>query len=124
MKSVMYAVSEERNQGMAHFGYVRAVSKKRTPLLALLNQPLNDLGDQVCDEFAGIRGTWKQLSDQYNDRYPRNPFVDQNWRTLMLDLEAAGRIIPATPRDMRPKRNGQPTFSDKISVRIPQKEKK
>lgn len=124
MKGVMYSLSEERNQGVARFGYVRAVSRKRTPLLALLNTPLNDLCDQVCDEFAGGRATWKQLSDRYDDRYPRNPFVDKNWRNVMLKLEEAGRITPDTPRDKRPKRNGEPTFSDKIMVSIPRKEKK
>jgi three-Cys-motif partner protein len=124
MKRVMYTVSEERNQGVARFGYVRSVSKKRTPLLALLNTPLDDLGEQVCEEFAGARATWRQLSDQYDDRYPRNPFVDKNWRTVMLRLEEAGRVFPDIPRDKRLKRNGESTFSDRILVRIPPKEKK
>jgi hypothetical protein len=49
----MYALSEDKTQGVARFGLVRAVSKKRTPLLALLNTLLDDFADQLCDDFAG-----------------------------------------------------------------------
>src|SRR6185295_345518 len=53
MKNIMYKASEDKNQGIARFGYVRAESKRRTPLLTILNTPLDDLCEKLCDVFAG-----------------------------------------------------------------------
>ena len=121
MKEIMYKLSEDKTQGVARFGLVRPVSRRRTPLLALMNTPLNDFADQLCDEFAGQAATRKELQAVYDRKHPRNLLVDKNWRNALSKLEDEGRIIADPPLNKRPKRNGKTTFSPTTKVTFSKK---
>lgn len=123
MKDVMYALSEHRTQGVARFGHVRDVSKKRTPLLALFNTPLDDFAEELCEEFAGTKMSRKEMRESYDLWHPRNPFVDRNWRDALSKLEGKGRIKCKPSKEERPIRKGTITFGPNTVVTFP-KEKK
>lgn len=119
MKGIMYAESEHRIQGVARFGKVRPVSKRRTPLLDLFNTPLDDLCDDLCKEFAGQTIKKKDLCAQYERRHSGNPFVDKNYRQALLQLEERGRITCKPSRNDRLFRKGEPTFGEDVFVTFP-----
>jgi three-Cys-motif partner protein len=123
MKDIMYALSEDKTEGVAKFGFVRSISKKRTPLLALMNSPLKDFADQLCIDFAGQTLSRKLLRDHYDLMYPRNPFVDKNWRDTLMRLEEQDRISAVPSRENRPKRKGETTFGKNTKVTFPDRAK-
>lgn len=124
MKDIMYSMSEDRSQGVARFGLVRSVSQKSTPLLALLNRPLDDLGEELCERLAGQTISRKQLMQNYNEDYPRNPFVNRNWIDVLTKLEREGAISADPPFDKRRKVKGVVTFGEKTLVTFPKKKVK
>ena len=119
MKEIMYAQSDDRTQGVARFGYVREVSKKRTPLLALMNAPLEDFKKQLCDELAGQKAERKTLRDRFDTMHPRNPFVEKNWREALSQLEVEGRVTCVPPRTERKMQKGEVTFGPNTVVAFP-----
>lgn len=121
MKDIMYVLSEDKTEGVARFGFVRSVSKKRTPLLALMNSPLKDFADQLCEDFEGQTLSRKLLRDNFDLMYPRNPFVDKNWRDVLIGLEDKRRIIADPTREKRRKWKGEITFGEKTNVTFPKK---
>jgi three-Cys-motif partner protein len=118
MKDIMYKESQNRNQGVARFGHVRSVSKKRTPLLELLNRPLDELCDELCELFAGQSMTMKRLFERHQDMLKINPFVPKNYKEALNQLDAQKRITASKPK--RP----PGTFGDSIVVTFPAMEKK
>ena len=124
MKGIMYSMSENRSQGVAHFGLVRSVNKNSTPLLALLNRPLDDLGEELCELFAGQTISRAELMRIYDEDYPRNPFVNRNWIDVLTKLEQEGAISADPPYDKRRKIKGVATFAEKTSVTFPKKKVK
>lgn len=116
MKGVMYALSENKTQGVAKFGYVGSVNKTKTPILDFFNTPLDDMANHICEVFAGRSLTRKQLMTSYDKNYPKNPYVDQNWRDALTMLETEGRIEADPPMADRPKRKGVATFGENTTV--------
>lgn len=102
---------------MARFGHVRSVSKKRTPLLELINRPLDDLCDELCELFAGQSMTMKRVFERHQDMLKINPFVPKNYKDALNQLDAQKRITTSKPK--RP----AGTFGDSIVVTFPAKEK-
>jgi three-Cys-motif partner protein len=119
MKEIMYAQSDDRTQGVARFGYVREVSRKRTPLLALMNTPLEDFKKQLCEEFAGQNADRKTLRDQFDTLHPRNLFVEKNWRDALSQLEVEGKVTCVPPRSERRVQKGEFTFGPNTVVAFP-----
>ena len=117
MKDIMYKESQNRNQGVAQFGHVRSVSKKRTPLLELINRPLDDLCDELCELFAGQSVTMKRVFERHQEMLKINPFVPKNYKDALNQLDAQKRIMTSKPK--RP----VGTFGDSIVVTFPAKEK-
>ncbi len=97
MKEIMYKESQDKTQGVARFGYVRQVSAEKTPLLHLMNTPLSDFGRELCCDYAGRSLTRKQLMASYDQTYPRNPYVDKNWRDALAMLEVEGQVSCCSP---------------------------
>lgn len=118
MKDIMYKASQNRNQGVARFGHVRSVSKKRTPLLELINRPLDDLADELCEFFAGQSMTMKRVFERHQDMLKINPFIPKNYKDALNQLDDQKRIT--TSKSDRKKG----TFGDGIIVNFPRKEKK
>ena len=119
MKEIMYAQSDDRTQGVARFGYVREVSKKRTPLLALMNTPLEDFKKQLCIEFAGQKADRKTLRDRFDTMHPRNLFVEKNWRDALSQLEVEGKVTCVPRRSERKVQKGEVTFGPNTIVAFP-----
>lgn len=115
MKNIMYKASEDRNQGIARFGYVRPQSDK-TPLLSLLDRPLDDLCDGLLKRFAGRTITMKEIYEEDQDALGINPFIEKNYKDALNKLYAAKKI--STDRPPR-----GTTFADGIEVTFPVKKK-
>ena len=118
MKNIMYKASEDKNQGIARFGYVRSESKKRTPLLSLLNTPLDDLCEELLNTFAGRKLTMNEIYREHQKTLGINPFIEKNYKNALNLLDAAKKITTSKPD----RRHG--TFADDIVVTFPPKEKK
>ena len=118
MKNIMYKASEDKNQGIARFGYVRSQSKKRTPLLSLLNTPLNDLSEELLNTFSGRKLTMKEIYREHQKTLGINPFIEKNYKNALNLLDAAKKITTSKPD----RRKG--TLADDIVVMFPPKEKK
>jgi hypothetical protein len=108
---------------VAKFGYVRKVSAEKTPLLALMDRPLSDLGDELCVQYAGRPLSRKALRADYDKYRARNLFVEKNWRDVLSQLEIEGRVTCVPPRGERKVMKGEVTFGPNTVVTFP-KEKK
>jgi three-Cys-motif partner protein len=118
MKNIMYKASEDKSQGIARFGYVRSESKNKTPLLNLLNRPLDDLCEELLDLFASRTLTMEAIHREHQKALGINPFVEKNYKDALNLLDAAKKITTTKPQ----RRKG--TFADDIVVTFPVKEKK
>lgn len=117
MKNIMYKASEDKSQGIARFGYVRPASEK-TPLLSLLNRPLDDLCNELLDFFDGRQITMVAIHREHQKALGINPFVEKNYKDALNMLDGAKKITTSKPN----RRKG--TFADDIVVTFPPKEKK
>ena len=124
MKDIMYNESQDKTQGIAKFGYVRQVSAEKTPLLYLMNTPRSDFGRQLCADYAGRSLSREALCNDYDKLHPRNLFVKRNWRDVLSELEAEGKITCVPPRNGRKVQYGEVTFGPNTVVTFPQKGKK
>jgi three-Cys-motif partner protein len=115
MKNIMYKASEDKNQGIARFGYVRSESDK-TPLLSLLNRPLDDLCDELLEFFAGRKLTMEAIHREHQKALGINPFVEKNYKDALNVLDAAKKITTSKPNRRKE------TFADDIVVTFPKKE--
>jgi len=111
MKEIMAKESSSSEQGVPSFEYDPATRSQ--PLLFELSRPLDDLADMLLDCFAGCTMTMMEIYDQHNigKRY-----IKSNYKNVLSKLEAEARISTSPPAEMRKKRNGEPTFGDKVTV--------
>lgn len=114
MKNIMYKASEDRNQGIARFGYVRPQSNN-TPLLSILNKPLDDLCDELLDFFADETLTMLEIFEEHQKELGINPFIEKNYKDALNKLDASKKITTNRP-DRR-----KNTFADDIEVTFPPK---
>ncbi|MEY9184702.1 three-Cys-motif partner protein [Bradyrhizobium sp. USDA 326] len=117
MKDIMYKASADKNQGIARFGYVRSQADK-TPLLSLLNRPLDDLCDELLEFFAGRTLTMEAIHREHQKAIGINPFIKKNYKDALNMLDAANKIVTNRPG------RSKGTFADDIVVTFPRKEKK
>ncbi len=106
MKDIMAGESSDSEQGVASFEYNPA--SEQQPLLFEYTRPLDELGDMLLKEFAGRELTMLEIFQQHN---VNRPFVKRNYKQVLLQLEAQGRI-KASPH----RRN---TFADRVIVSFP-----
>lgn len=116
MKEIMAAESSEENQGVVTFTYTRSLSRDETPLLYLLDRPLDDLGEMLLTEFAGQSLTMEGVFDRHN---VGKPYVKRNYKAALIQLEVDGRIEAEPPISKRPQRKGESTFADRVLVKFP-----
>jgi hypothetical protein len=116
MKDIMAAESSEFEQGVASFGYSKSLSEEQTPLLFELSRPLDELGQQLLNTFAGETLTMEQVFNQHN---VGTPFVKKNYKDVLIDLEEQKKII--TEPSKRRKIKGRLTFADGVRVTFPKK---
>lgn len=112
MKNVMAKESSSTEQGVASFEYNRVESRfgSGQQLLFELSRPLDQLGDMLLEEFAGQTLSMRQIYLRHNvDR----PYISRNYKDVLMQLEAEGKITASTHR--------KNTFGDNVQVTFPQR---
>jgi len=116
MKEIMAKESSGAEQGVPSFEYNPAT--RNQSLLFELSRPLDDLEGMLLDCFADREMT---MLDIYDQHHVGKRYIKSNYKNVLSKLEAQGKITASPTADMRPKRNGEPTFSDKVIVTFPPK---
>ncbi len=110
MKGIMARESSAMAQGVPSFEYNPA--DIRQPLLFELTRPINDLAEMLMTTFAGQTLSMRAIYEYHN---VGTPYIDRNYKEVLLQLEQQGRITANPPLSER--RKG--TFSDKVIVSFP-----
>ena len=116
MKEIMAKESSSTEQGVPSFEYNPATQYQ--PLLFELSKPLDDLEDMLLDKFAGQ--TMKMLQ-VYERHHVGKRYIKTNYKEALSNLEAQEKITVEPPASKRKKRNGKPTFADRVKVTFPLK---
>ena len=116
MKEIMARDSSSTEQGVPSFEYNPAT--RNQSLLFERSRPLDDLADMLLDCFAGRTMTMTEIYDQHS---VGKRYIKSNYKTVLSQMEAEGRISTSPPAEMRTRRHGEPTFGDKVTVTFPQR---
>ena len=120
MKEIMAKESSGNPGEVATFEYNQATNIQ--PLLFALSATLDDLGAMLLEEFAGRTMTLKEIYEAHN---VRKPFVEANYKKVLLKLETEGRITADPPAvavpPQKPRRKG--TFASDVKVTFPPKDR-
>jgi three-Cys-motif partner protein len=114
MKEIMAGESSSAYQGVPSFRYNPA--ERRFPTLFELTRPLDDLAEMLMAAYSGRRVTMRQLYEAHN---VGRPYIAKNYKDVLIQLEAAGKITADPPASQRPRRHGVVTFGDKVQVVFP-----
>jgi three-Cys-motif partner protein len=110
MKGIMARESSSTTQGVSSFEYNPA--DKRQPLLFDLSRPVDDLADNLVRTFAGQTLTMREVYERHN---VDTPYIDKNYKQVLLQLEDEGRITTNPPQAKRKKG----TFGNNVVVTFP-----
>lgn len=116
MKQVMANESSSKVQGVASFEYNPADDK--FPRLFDLNQPLDELGDMLMKAFAGQTIKMADVFVDHDYGYPYK-YIRKNYKTVLNQLEDAGKITGDPPINRRRIQNGERTCADKTVFTFP-----
>jgi hypothetical protein len=105
-------------QGVPSFEYSPADVLQ--PLLFELSRPLDDLEDMLLTEFAGRYVTMEQVYKKHNIG---RPYIKKNYKQVLSNMEANGKIIVDPPAIKRQKRKGEVTFVDNVLITFPPRSK-
>lgn len=86
------------------------------PQLLLAGRRLDDLGADLLQRFSGRTMT---RSDVYDEHNIGTPFVEKNYRRILLELEQNDRIVCEPPASERPKG----TMAKHVSITFPEIER-
>ena len=101
MKDIMAKSSSTSEQGVASFEYSQTQSKeKQLTLEFFIDKPLDRLGEMLLDEFAGQTLTRKEIYEQH---HPGKRYTNKNYREILLQLEAEGKVTMSPPAHKRRK---------------------
>jgi three-Cys-motif partner protein len=111
MKEIMAKESSTHDQGVPSLEYSPADAS--TPLLFSLQKPIERLGAELLDVYAGRSITMLQA---YNEHHVDTPFIKRNYKDALLELEGKALITVG-----RTKKAG--TFADDVVAIFPPKSK-
>lgn len=114
MKEVMATECSRVEQGVPTFEYNPA--DRRFLLLFELSRPLDDLAEMLLSEFAGQTLRMKEI---YERHHVGKRYIKKNYKSVLRQLEAEGRIVTDPPAESRRPRKGQVTFADRVQVTFP-----
>ncbi len=114
MKEIMAKESSIKEQGVPSFEYSPASS--RQPMLFELARPLDALVGMLLNDFAGQQLTMKQIYERHS---VGKPYIARNYKDVLIQLEAEGKIKADPPANKRKKRDGKATFADHVVVTFP-----
>ncbi|MFB2919098.1 MULTISPECIES: three-Cys-motif partner protein TcmP [Aerosakkonema] len=112
MKEIMAKESSSSEQGVASFDYDPATIYQ--PLLFELSRPLDDLADMLLDEFAGQSMTMLEVYERHN---VGKRYIKTNYKDVLKQLEAQGKITAEPPDNQRRKN----TMADTVRITFPLK---
>ncbi|HNB72192.1 MAG TPA: hypothetical protein PLS70_13820 [Acidobacteriota bacterium] len=115
-KEITAKVSSSQTQGVASFEF-NPKAKKQRPLFDL-EQPLDDLGEELLKRFAGQTLTVEQIFNTHN--ILSNRFILKNYRDILKKLEEEGKVIADPPAERRRKRKGEVTLADQTKIIFPE----
>ena len=118
MKEIMAAESSSTLQGVPSFEYSPADALQ--PLLFELSRPLDDLENMLLTEFAGRCVIMEQVYEEHN---VGRPYVKKNYKQVLGNMEANGRISVDPPAIKRRKWKGEVTFADDVLITFPPRSK-
>ncbi|MGB8298899.1 MAG: hypothetical protein WCG85_26010 [Polyangia bacterium] len=70
-------------------------------------------------DFAGQTAPVKQIFERHNIG---RPYLLENYKTILKELEAAGKVACTPPAASRRKRHGEPTMADAVRVAFPRRQ--
>jgi hypothetical protein len=109
MKGVMAAAGGWEDHGVPLYCYGGP-----RPTLSLFD-PLSELTTSLLEHFAGQSLTVEEL---YMTHGLDLPYTEANYKTVLLGLEADGRVVCDKPASLRRSRSGRPTLADSVTVRF------
>ncbi len=112
MKGIMAQESSQTEQGVPSLAYCPA--DKKYPFLFEMSRPLDDLRDMLINTFAGQSLTMRDIYERHN---VGTPYVDKNYKTVLMALEDEGKIVAKPPQGDKKRRKG--TFADTVVVAFP-----
>lgn len=112
MKDIMAAESSGKNGGVADFEYNPATEKY--PILFSLTPGLDSLRGMLLKEFAGRSATRDEI---FKTHHIGKPFVEKNYREVLLKLEEDG-IIATIPKIGEQKRR-KGTMGENVMITFP-----
>jgi len=116
MKGIMAVESSLAEQGVPSLAYCPA--DKKYPLLFEMSRPLDDLRDMLINTFAGQSLTMRDIYERHN---VGTPYVDKNYKAVLMALEVEGRISANPPAEAPKgeKKRKKGTFGDAVVVTFP-----
>ena len=114
MKEVMAKKSTLTEQGVASFEY--NPPDVRFPKLFELSRPLDDLEDMLLTRYAGQTKTFRAIHVEHSVGHP---YIERNYKEILLKLEAEGKVQTSPPADRRPKRKGMLTLGETVRITFP-----
>ncbi len=120
MKDIMAKESSTHDDGVASFAY--APAEQDTPILMGFLQPTRILKQSLLERFAGRTIRAAAVYKEYED-IELTRFLKKDYKRVLNELEAEGQIEADPPAFARPKRGGNPTFSDDTIVTFPPRKK-
>jgi len=112
MKEIMAGESSNADQGVPSLAYCPA--DRKFPLLFEMSRPLDDLRDMLINTFTGQSLTMRDIYERHN---VGTPYVDKNYKAVLMSLEDEGKIITKPPKGDKKRRKG--TFADTVVVTFP-----
>lgn len=110
MKEIMAAESSEASQGVPTFTYTKSLSSDETPLLYMLERPIDELGEMLLADFAGRTMRMKEIFEQH---HVGRRFIERNYKAALIQLELDGKI------STNPSKRRKGTFADHVQVTFP-----
>lgn len=110
MKGIMAKQSSSSEQGVPSFEYSKA--DVRFPRLFELGRPLEDLKGMLLKRFSGETLTREEVYKKHN---VGTPFIDKNYRDVLIQMEAEGMITADRPAE----KHGKGSFGPNVRVTFP-----
>jgi three-Cys-motif partner protein len=111
MKDIMAKYATSEAPGLGSFQYNPSLADQ--PVLAGYALRIDDLKYLLPVAFQGKTLTMQEIYQQHN---VGTPFIEADYKQVLVELEAEGKISTTPAASKRPKRNGKPTFADKVMV--------
>lgn len=110
MKEIMAKESSSADQGVPSYEYDPAI--RNDPSLRLeLSRPLDELEDQLLNDFAGRTLT---MNDIYEQHSVGKPFLKEHYKQVLINLEIKEYIEARST-----KRRRKNTFADHVLAIFP-----